>query len=281
MRAIINLAGTTPLYSGSSACPIDFDKLKYAILLEPGTKLPKDLTAQKLEELAHADGAARIIGIGEFTEYAKNGGEIQTSANGYGGEEITGVSARKDTTTLKKYNPVLHAGLTKAGNKEWDVYFIDEEGVIYGINDGTEVLAGFPMNNVYSDATPHPTSSAKSVMTVTFSYANPKQAITKFDFNRLSFDVKRLTLGLKPVQLVKLETGKYKLIEAVGGTDVTSIYGPLIESAGAAVLDGATAAATYDKATNALTITATGDVRLKSPSVLFANDVKGIEQVAA
>ena len=279
MRPLIDLAASSPLYAGVSECPINYDKIKMVILVEPGTKLPKTLTAEKLEEMAHADGKLRCYGIKEIVEYAKNGGEIQTAAVGYGPEEITGVSARKDTFTLKKFNPVLHAALTMAGNKEWDAYLVDDENVVYGINDGTEELAGFPMANVFSNATPHPTSSAKPTMDVTLSFANPKQAITKFDFIKLSFDPKKLTLSLKPVKLEKTTDGKYKVFEAVGGTDVTRIYGALIATAGTAVLTGATSAATYDSATNVLTIAGSGEVRFKAPSVLFTNNIKGIEQV--
>lgn len=273
------MADSTPLYTGISECPLDFEKIKMIILVEPGTKLPKTLTAEKLEEMAHADGKLRCYGIKDIVEYAKNGGEIQTAAVGYGPEEVTGVSARKDTFTLKKYNPVLHATLTRAGNKEWDAYLVDEEGTVYGINDGTDELAGFPLANVFSNATPHPTSSAKSAMDVTLSYANPKQAIVKFDFIKLLFDPKKLELGLKPVKFEKASDGKYKLYEAVGGTDVTGVYGPLIATAGTAVLTGATSAAEFDAVNKAMTIAGEGNIRLKSPSVLYTNGIKGIEQV--
>ena len=83
------------LNTGVSKCPPDFENMKGAILVPPGTKLPADLTAEKLEQMVHADRPGRIFGIVRFTEYAKNGGEIQTAANGYDGEAPTGVSARQ------------------------------------------------------------------------------------------------------------------------------------------------------------------------------------------
>ena len=43
------------LNTGISKCPPEFGKMKGAILVEPGTKLPEDLTGDKLEELCHAD----------------------------------------------------------------------------------------------------------------------------------------------------------------------------------------------------------------------------------
>ena len=64
------------LSTGVSKCQPDFGKMKGAIITEHGTKLPADLTADKLEELAHEDRPGRIYGVGEFVEYAKEGGEV-------------------------------------------------------------------------------------------------------------------------------------------------------------------------------------------------------------
>lgn len=271
------------LNTGVSKCAPEFGKMKGAILVEPGTKLPASLTAETLEQLAHANRPGRVYGIGIFTEYAKNGGEVQSSANGYGGEEVTGISARKDTFNLNKFYPELHAALTKCVNKQWDVYFFDEDNVLYGINDGTDTLAGYPMSTVYSDAVPHPTSSSKSTMTVSFAHSDAKLSITAFDYVQLDFNVQKLTLGLTSVALDKVGTSgnKYKLYEVLGGNDLTSVYGPLIVSAGNTVINGATSAVTYNADDDTLTIAgSTGaEPRLKPASVLYENDIKGIEQV--
>ena len=267
--------------TGDSKCPPDFSRMKGAILVEPGTKLPADLTADKLEKLVHAGRIERVYGIVTFVEYAKNGGEMQTSANGYGPEEATGMNARKDTFNLDRFKPALHSALTKCKNKRWDVYFFDASNILYGISDGTDILAGYPMSTVYSDATPHPTSSAKSAMSVTFAHEDAERAAVDFDYEQLDFDPSRLTLGLTQVNLKKFGEGTgYKLYETLGGNDVTSIFGPLIVTAATSVVDGATAV-TYDEATDTLTVTASNgaNVRLKAPSVLYEHDIKGIEQV--
>ena len=52
MKKIRTCAGTH-INSGSSACKIDWSKVKGAILVEPGTKLPDDVTAEKLLSLIH------------------------------------------------------------------------------------------------------------------------------------------------------------------------------------------------------------------------------------
>lgn len=283
MRQLRNCE-SSQLFTGVSKCPPDFGKMLGALLVKPGTKLPAQLTQEKLEELVHADRSERIYGIVGFNEFAKNGGEMQTAANGYGPTLVTGVSARMDTFTLDKFYPELDASLTKTANTPWDVYFIDEDFNLHGINDGTDTLAGYPMGSVYSDSTPIPTSSAAATMNVVFCHKNAKMSKIKFDYQPLGFDPFDLVLGLTPVKMGKVgESGNnYKIYEATGGNDVTSIYGPLIAEAGNTVINGTTTAVTYDEDNKVLTIASSGNaaVSLKSPKVLFANDIKGIEQVA-
>jgi len=273
------------LNTGVSKCPLDFEKMVGAIIVGKYAKLPADLTADKLEQLAHADENERIYGIVRFTEYAKNGGEPQTATNGYGPEEFNGFSARKDTYTINRFYPELHASITRCANTSRGVYFFDENNMLYGVNDGTDILAPFDMSCIYSDATPHPTSSAKATMTVTFCFTDPKQAVVDFDYIRLDFNPEKLTLGLTEVILkATTDSGSaYKLYEKVGGYDVTGIYGPLIATVGNTVLNGATSAATYNEADNTLTIANAGSakVSLKAPKVLYENDIKGIIQVSA
>lgn len=273
------------LNTGVSKCPPDFENMKGAILVSPGTKLPSELTAEKLEELVHADRPGRVFGIVRFTEYAKNGGEVQTSANGYDGEAPTGISARKDTFTLNKFYPELMAALTRTYNQQWDVYFFDDNNMLFGLKDDTDILAGYPMAAVYGDSTPFNTSSAKASMTVTFAHENAKRSITDFDFVKLGFNPQKCVLGLTNVRLGKAGTtgNAYKLYEDIGGYDVTRIYGPLLATAGADVINGATTAVTYNDAAGTITIAAADGaamVSLKSPAVLFEKGIKGIEQVA-
>lgn len=117
MRAIRNCA-SAQLNTGTSKCEIPYDKLLGAIVVPYASKLPDDLTAEKLEELVHADASERVYGIRTFVEAAKNGGEVQTSTVGYGPERVTGLSARKDTMTLDRYSAALDAAISKAGNRD-------------------------------------------------------------------------------------------------------------------------------------------------------------------
>ena len=278
--------GNAQFNTGITKCPPNFGKKRMAIIVPKGTKLPANLTADALEELAHSANNTRIYGVFDFVEYAKNGGEVQTSANGYGPEEITGISALKETFTLRKYAPELHASFVRAGNREWGAYFIDEDNILYGENDGTDTLAPIDMSCIYTDVTPSPTSSAAATMSVTFAYADVKKAYSNYDYVPLGFNAQNLVLGLMNVRLEKVgETGNnYKMFEVVGGYDVTDIYGPLIATAGSTVVNGTTTAVTYDEATDTLTVAAgSGNtpISLKSPSVLYDNGIKGIEQVTA
>lgn len=280
---------SSQLYTGVSKCPPEFDNMKGAILVKPGTKLPAKLTASKLEELVHADRPDRVYGIVRFVEYAENGGDVQSSANGYDGESPSGVNARRDTFTLNRFYPELDASLTKSYNEPWDVYFFDGNNFLYGLNDGSDVLAGYPMTSVYSDSTPFNTSGAKATMSVNFSHEDAKRAKTDFDYVKLSFNPLKCILGLTPVRMEAIEINKngmsgtgsdYKIYEKIGGNDVTAIYGPLIATSHEDVLTGTNTSVSYDSVYNTLMVTSTaGTVRLKEPSVLFENGIKGIEQV--
>lgn len=269
------------LNTGLSKCPIDFARMRGAIIVPYGTKLPAALTLDKLTQLAHADEHERIYGIVGFLEYAPEGGEAQTGAIGYGGLQVTGYSDRADTFTLAKNHPELHASLTKSSGKAWGAYFFDEKNYLYGLNDGTDILAPFPMSTIHSNATPYSTSSAKSTMTVKFCHEDARAAIEDADFVKLAFKPARAVLGLVAVKLVKVdEAGNdYKVIEKTGGYDLTPMLGGIIAD-NPSVINGATAA-TYDDTNKTLTLTVSGMVtpKLKAPKLLLEAGIEGFEEV--
>lgn len=270
------------LNTGVSKCHLDPEKVKGAILVPHGTKLPAEFTATKAKELCHADRPGRIYPILPFVEYAKNGGEPQVSANGYGPSKMTGISALTYTFTMDKFYPELNASLTKAANKAWDAYFFDEKNVIYGLNDGSDTLAGIPMSTVYSTPTPHPTSSAAATMDVSFAMEDARFYFENMDFVQLDFVISRSLVGLTPVELVKVGSSgnDYKLIEKVGGYDLTSTYGPIIKE-NPTLVGVSSSGVTYNASTETLTISTTGDAvpALAAPSELLDKGIEGIEQV--
>ena len=269
------------LNTGLSKCPVDFARMKGAIIVPYGTKLPAKLTIEELTRLAHADEHERIYGIKGFCEYAPEGGEAQTGAVGYGGLQVTGYSDRADTFTLDKNYPELHASLTKCSGMAWGAYFFDEKNYLYGLKDDTDVLAPFPMSTIHSNATPYSTSSAKSTMTVKFCHEDARAAIERADYVKLDFNPQRATLGLTAVKLVKTgDTGNdFKLLESIGGYDLTPTFGALIADSATAIA-GATAA-TYDAEKKALTLTVSGSAvpKLKAPKTLLEAGIEGIEEV--
>ena len=272
---------TGHLNTGISKCPVDFARMKGAIIVPYGSKLPANLSVEALTKQAHADEAERIYGIVGFCEFAQEGGEAQTGAVGYGGLQVTGYSDRADTYTLDKNYPELHASLTKCAGNKFGAYYFDEKNMLYGLNDGTDELAPFPMNTIHSNATPYSTSGSKSTMTVKFCHENSRAAIENADYIQLDFNPMRATLGLTGVKLIKVgDTGNdYKLIEAVGGYDLTSIFGPLMAE-NTNVISGATAVA-YDTDKEVLTLTVSGSATpaLKAPKLLLEAGIAGIEQV--
>ncbi|WP_300697548.1 hypothetical protein [uncultured Bacteroides sp.] len=261
--------------TGSSICKIDWGKIRGCILMESGQKLT-EFTREALEQLCHADRPMRIYPIVGFVEYAKNGGEPQVSAVGYGPSLYNGLNTQTDTFTLPKFDETLNANLMKGASQEWDVYFFDEKR-IYGYNDGTDILAGMRMATVYPTVTPFSTSSSKSTMTVSFCHADIEDTLMHIDFVDMSFNLSKVLKGLTEVVLEKKgETTEYQIVEKIGGYDLTSLYGDVIAKNATTVLLGATSA-TYEN--GALTIVAAGDVSLAAPSVLYENDIKYIEGV--
>lgn len=279
MRKIRTCKGSR-MNTGSSACSIDWKKVKGAILAEHGVKLPADITGEKLLELCHADRPGRIYPIFPFLEYAKNGGEPQGNAVGYGASEYNGLSAQTDTFTLKKFDEVLNAQLLKCANKGWDVYFWNQDNMLIGYNDDTDILAGIPMSTVYPTVTQYPTSSAKSAMTVSFSHEDVEDSQLHFDYVQLDFNPKNFVKGLVDVVFQKLEAeNTYKIVEVVGGYDRTEEFGSLIADGAAEVMNNVTSA-TYSDGIITIVPKAGAVPSLKAPSVLYEKGIRGIEQVS-
>lgn len=263
--------------TGGSGCKVDWGKVKGAILVEHGVKLPANITADELEKMCHADRPGRIYPIHTFVEYAKNGGEAQVSAVGYGANQYNGLNAQTDTFTLPRFDEILNAELLRCANKEWDVYFWDSNRMLIGYNDGTDILAGIPMSTVYPGATPFSTSSAKSSMTVNFCHMDAEDSQLNFDYLKLDFNPANVIKGLTEVMLVENESNKFKIIECVGGYDRTAEFATELSSGASEVFDGVTSASYED---GYLTITpGEGEISVKSPSVLYEKDVKWVEFV--
>lgn len=263
------------LNTGVSGCPIDFAFIVAAILVTNGTKLPADIDAEDLAELCHADRPNRIMPIKGLVEYAKNGGEAQSSAVGYGPSQYTGLSQQTDTFSLSKFVPELHASILKAVNQEFGVYFVDKDNNIIGVNDGTDLLAPIAVTLV-PNATPFKTSSAQSAQTVGFSYVDTEYVHKHYDYVHADFDVAGALIGLVEVELVAV-TGGYKLVEHIGGYDRTAEFGAIIGANVDDVVDGATAGS-YANGLLTLTLTQGAVPKMKAPSALFAKGIEGIVQ---
>lgn len=264
------------LNTGKSQCPLDFAHIIGAIVVEPGFEFPDSPTASSMKQACHADSPDRIMPIMTFVEYAKEGGEANVSSVGYGGNQVNSVSARTDTFTLDKFYPDLASSLSKAMNLPFEVFYFDENDVVYGRRVGDK-LRGFPITTLYPTVTPHPTSGNPATLTVSFAFENARDAIEDFDFVELDFNLKDSLVCLTQVELVSTATNKYKIVEKVGGLDLTSKYASAITLSATSVLDGVTAAS-YDSVTEVLTLTvATGETpSLKSPLALYTAGIFGI-----
>lgn len=266
--------GLATFNTGSSVCVLDPGKVKAIILTIHGHKLPEDKTADAIEAACHADRPERIFPIKTIVEYAPSGGEAQTSATGYGPTKITGYSAKNDAWTLQDYDASLKANIMAAKNVAFDAYFVDENNIVYGMNDGTEYLAGIPLSGVYPGGQDWDSSGTEANLTVATMFKDYEKYIKSADVSAYRFDVVEALKGLVYVELKSLESGKYKLVEHFGKLDITEHYGELLaKNATTALGVSDSPAASYADGV----ITVSGNPKLAKPSVLQGLGITGIE----
>lgn len=259
--------------TGQNYCPLQPGKAKAIILTYHGKKLPKDLTAESLEVACHADGQDRIFPILGISEYATSGGEANTSENGYAGSSITSYSARTDTFTLSKYNMALQANLVSNKSTTFDMYVVDENDVIYGIDDSSDSLAGIPLTGVYPTGQPFSSSGQVAYMAFNALYADTEAYLKNASAKGASFNVPGALTGLVFAEFIEVGESQYKLVDHYDRTDLTTYYGAdIAQNAESALKEGSSAS----YANGVLTIT--GTPKLESPSVLQTLGIIGIEQ---
>ena len=279
----IRSCASNSFFTGKSVCEIDYDKIKYLLLTKHGVKLQYD-TLDNLRAMCHADLPNRAYGFPQIVNWEPNGGEVQTSQVGYGPNVYNGVSARTDAFTVDKFRHYLRAEILKNVDEEFDMYLIDAKNNLYGLNDGTDELAGIPVT-IYPSGNDHPGASDKASLAVNVSYVDVEEYMMKLDVVPLDYAARSAVYGLMPVTLEKVgSTGNnYKLVEYYGKGDATAKFGELISDNVASVINGATAA-TYDATNNYITVTLASDSTaptLKAASVLEAAGIYGIEPFSA
>lgn len=270
-------------FSGKSVCEIDYDKIKWVILTNHGVKLSYN-SGEALRTMCHAAVGGRAYGLPQIVNWEVNGGEAQTSQVGYGPSTYNGVSARTDTFTMDMFRHYLRSVILKNVDEEFDMYLIDYKNNLYGLNDGTDTLAGIPVT-IYPSGNDHPGASDKASLALNVVYSDVEQYMLDLDVVPLGYSASSYVYGLMPVTLVETaaSSGKWKVIEYYGKGDATAKYGSLIATNMSTVLDGVTAC-TYDATANALTITlGTGATApaLKGSSVLAGAGIYGIEPYTA
>ena len=266
--------GVATFNTGSSVCVLDPGKIKAIILTIHGHKIPTEKTAEAFEKACHADRPGRIFPIKTIVEYAPSGGEAQTSATGYGPTKVTGYSAKNDVWTLQDYDASLKANIMAAKNVAFDAYFVDENNVIYGMNDGTDELSGIPLSGVYPGGQDWDSSGTEANLTIATMFKDYEKYIKNADVKVYDFDVVDALKGLVYVDLVSIEPNKYKLIEHFGKLDITEYYGELLSESAETALTGATSAS---YANGVITTVGEGSIKLASPSVLQESGITGIE----
>lgn len=270
-------------FTGQSVCEINYDKVKAVVLTKHGEKLSYS-SLEALRTACHADLPNRAYGFPTIINWETNGGEAQISQVGYGPNAYNGMSARTDSFTLDAFRHYLRAQILANANEVFDMYLIDLQNNLYGLNDGTDTLAGIPVS-IYPSGNDHPGASDKASLVVNVVYQDVEYYMLHLDVEALSYDALSAVYGLMPVTLEKVGSSgnNYKVVEYYGKGDATSKYGALIAEEADSVLVGATAA-TYDATNNYLSITlaaGTTTPSLQSASVLATNGIYGIEPYSA
>lgn len=271
-------AGMAQFNTGTSKCLLDPGKVKAIILTMHGYKLPANATAESLEAACHADRPDRLFPVKTIVEYAPSGGEANKAALGYGPNKITSYSAKDDVWTIDEYDASLKANIMAAKGVAFDAYFVDDNNVVYGMNDGTDVLAGIPLSGVYPGGQDWDSSGTEANLTIGTMFKDYEKYVKNADYKVYKFDVVDALKGLVYVDLVKegVAENAYKLKEHFGNLNVTSFYGPALADGASTCFDGGVSAVKYEN--GSLILTATGTPALKSPKVLQENGVVGIEQ---
>lgn len=259
--------------TGQNFCPLQPGKAKAVILTYHGKKLPANLTAEEIEKACHADGQDRIFPITGISEYATSGGEANTTENGYAGSSITGYSSRTDTFTLAKYNMALQANLVSNKATTFDMYVVDENDVIYGVDDASDSLAGIPLTGVYPTGQPFSSSGQTAYLAFNALYADIEAYMKNASAKGVTFNLVGALVGLVFAEFIEIEEGKYKLVDHYDRTDLTSYYGAQIAAKASTVLVSGSTVSYEDGV-----LTISGEPKLAVPSVLQENGITGIEQ---
>lgn len=266
--------GLASFNTGKSVCVLDPGKIKSVILVMHGQKLPADLSADALEKACHADRPARIFPLKTVVEYEPSGGEAQTNATGYGPTKVTGYSAKVDTLTLDDYDGSLKANLMAAKNVAFDAYMVDENNIVYGMNDGSDQLAGIPLSGIYPGGQDWDSSGTEAGLSVSLMYKDYEKYVKNADVVSCDFDVTDALKGLVYVDILSVESNKYKIVEHFGGLDITEYYGSLLAQEAETALPELETVQYADGVISA----SAGEATLAKPSVLQTVGITGIEQ---
>lgn len=272
-------SGSSRVNTGVSKCPLVPEYIKAIILAEVGMKLPAVMSLENMEKAFHADRPERLYGVKEIVEYAPNGGDAQTSATGYGPNEVTGYAAYTASLTLKKFDAGFRANIMRLKDVPMQAWYVDKNGVIWGEMASDGSCKGIDLSGLYISGQDFPASGTKANNVINLMYndvekawMNPMQVVT-------SFDVLSVADGLRFVDVVKKtgSDGDYYVLDHYDKLNVGKYF-----STGLAEIscwNGATAVQyVAESGTFKVTPKDLASLSLAAPSVLQSNGVTGIEQ---
>lgn len=225
------------------------------------------------------------LSLTHIAEYAPAGGEVQTSQVGYGPVIITGYSETSDQFTMYDSDVQRRASIISNLNTAFDAYYVDDDNIIFGVEDDAAgenefPMKGFPLSGIGLGGTKFKTSSSAATDVLTLYTKDYAQNESKFMAYPVGFSLvtKLEVSGIRLVQWVKQENNKWKLIDKSTKSDMSNYYGDTMKSKATTVFTGVSSV-TYEEGEFTFTFTSGTTVpKLKAPSVLQANGIVGIEQ---
>lgn len=267
--------------SGVSRSQTPRGKVKGLILIEHGYQIPQKATIELLEVAFHADKPKRAYPVRLVDEYAPSGGEAQVAQQGYGSNKVTGYSAFSEAYTIDVPDGGLRANVLNASGKAFDMYIVTEHNVIFGQRNDKGELCGIPLAGIHVGGQAFDSSGQAANLVITALYKDVEKYWKNEGQGFCDFDVVEALNGLVCVDVVKEGSNKYKIREHYGRLDITEYYADLLTGANASKCWNGITGMTYEGGYMVGTPASGGGVvSLKSASVLQANGVIGIEQVA-
>jgi hypothetical protein len=238
-----------------------------------------DTFNQEIREAIYASGQKikdRATPVMQIANMAASGGDLQTSQEGWGGTQFTGLNEVREDYTIVKGGNCLYKQLSKLNDQEMRVFKIDNKGMIFGTVtevEGVEKFRGYELSTIGTYLRPAADNAAAIMLSLVYSANLQQESIDSHAFELSGDEIE----GLWGIQLKKTAAGKAQVVEACSGEDLTAIFGNSLANANIYLnkTGGNPTAVTF--ANGVLTFTPAGAYRIADAATLKAANIEGYE----